>query len=131
MGNLCMGVQRCTTLHSLSLNYCHLDSSAAEPLGSLTATSSIKLAIILYLYSFNISMHPIIYRHLSLNGNNLHCDGASELITALVSVCEGGSEQQLKPPLSRLHLQDNGIDILGSKGMVESVSFARLLKRCV
>lgn len=65
---------------------------------------------------------------MSLGGNSLHCEGASELVTALVSVCEG-VEEQVKPPLSRLHLQDNGIDVLGEKGMVETVLFTRLLKR--
>lgn len=45
-----------------------------------------------------------------------------------MSVCEG-VEEQVKPPLSRLHLQDNGIDVLGEKGMVETVLFTRLLKR--
>ena len=49
-------------------------------------------------------------------------------MTALVTVYEAGREG-VRPPLSRLHLQDNGIDILGSKGMFEPVFFIRLLKR--
>lgn len=70
------------------------------------------------------------FRHLSLAGNSLHCEGAIELMTVLVTVCEAGREG-LKPPLSRLHVQDNGIDILGPKGMFEPVVFIRLLKRCM
>ena len=73
--------------------------------------------------------NSIAYRHLSLTGNSLQCEGASELVRTLVSVCEAGSEE-LVPPLARLHLQDNGIDTLGPKGMFEPVLFIRLLKRC-
>lgn len=76
----------------------------------------------------SVTVMLFTYRHLSLAGNSLHCEGASELMTALVTVCEAGREG-LRPPLSRLHLQDNGIDILGSKGMFEPVVFIRLLKR--
>ena len=70
----------------------------------------------------------LLYRHMSLVGNSLHCEGASELVTALATVCEGVDEQT-KPPLSRLHLQDNGIDVLGERGLVETVVFTRMLKR--
>ena len=68
------------------------------------------------------------FRHLSLIGNSLHCEGASELVTGLVTVAEKGSGQMM-PSLSHLYLQDNGIDVLGSKGMFEPVLFTRLLKR--
>ena len=66
-------------------------------------------------------------RHLSLSGNSLECEGASVLLRAVVTVCEVGAE--FKPPLARLHLQDNGIDTLGSKGMFEPVLFIRILIR--
>ena len=87
--------------------------------------------IYLYIHACSqkyVHVYYTFHRHLSLIGNNLHCEGASELVTALVKVIEGGRES-LGPPLSRLHLQDNGIDVLGSKGMFDPIIFTRLLKR--
>lgn len=69
----------------------------------------------------------ITHRHLSLAGNSLLCEGATELLKALVIVCE--SDADYIPPLARLNLQDNGIDCSGPKGMIEPVMFIRTLKR--
>ena len=52
LSHLCECLQRVTTLHSLSLNFCQLDSTCGEPLGVLTATSQIK-------YDHNATMNTL------------------------------------------------------------------------
>ncbi len=49
---------------------------------------------------------------MSLRGNTLECEGASELIRPVVALCESG-EFEKPPPLAKLDLRDNGMDGCG------------------
>lgn len=88
LSRLCECLQRVTTLYSLSLNFCQLDSTCGEQLGVLTATSQIR-------YDHNTTVYILfdlclndIHRELSLIGNHLECEGINEFLRPLVSVAD-------------------------------------------
>lgn len=114
---MCEALQSNLQLHTLSLSYCHIDPNCGEALGCLVALSQIRYActpLPAYLYSGWWPLSPL-HRELSLRGNTLECEGATELIRPLVAMCES-SEAQGPPPLARLDLRDNGMDGCGGGG---------------
>ena len=71
------------------------------------------------------------FRELSVAGNRLECEGMTELLRPVVALCEASDpSQQILPPLAKLFLQDNAIDIHGTcGGMFAPVITMRALKR--
>lgn len=71
------------------------------------------------------------FRELSVAGNRLECEGMTELLRPVVALCEASDpSQQILPPLAKLFLQDNAIDIHGTCGGVFApVISMRALKR--
>lgn len=76
-------------------------------------------------------LHFFFFRELSVAGNRLECEGMTEFLRPVVALCEASDpSQQILPPLAKLFLQDNAIDIHGTcGGMFAPVITMRALKR--
>lgn len=66
--NLCQGLEENTTMLSVSLCYCDLGEPSGKALGRMVSTTAV--------------------RELYLDGNNLHCEGAMEIIKLCVEQAE-------------------------------------------
>ena len=51
VSSLCTGLHSCQTLHSISLDYCHLDAHCADPLGTLATATQIKYKSLSYIHN--------------------------------------------------------------------------------
>ncbi|XP_069753985.1 ribonuclease inhibitor isoform X2 [Narcine bancroftii] len=130
---LCQGLKGNGQLLTLSMCYCNLGPSSGSFLGNLVPNTAI--------------------RDLFLDGNDLQCEGAGELIKFIAEHAEQMTEKQseasldiqretseaflegrkkkeipqIGPWLSKLHLADNGIDGRGNEGKIGAMKFTEML----